>query len=42
MQDPLVAGTAFGLEFIEVGQAGLAAQVSGTVDDGLDAHGTVV
>jgi hypothetical protein len=42
MQDPLIAGTAFGLELVEVGQAGLAAQVSGTVDDGLDAHRATV
>src|SRR5581483_4733768 len=42
MQDPLITGTSFGLEFLEVGQAGLAAQVAGTVDDGLDPNGPAV
>ena len=42
MQDPLIAGTTLGLEFLEIRQAGLAAQVAGTVDDGFDPHGAAV
>src|SRR6266566_3207966 len=33
-----VGGAGFGLEFVEVGEAGVAAQVAGGVDDGLDPH----
>jgi hypothetical protein len=38
IQDPAVACTGFALELVEVGQAGVAAQVAGGVDHGLDAH----
>jgi hypothetical protein len=31
-------GAGLGLEFVQVGQAGVAAQVAGGVDDGLDPH----
>jgi hypothetical protein len=33
-----VGGAGLGLEFVQVGQAGVAAQVAGGVDDGLDPH----
>src|SRR5690348_5920101 len=33
-----LAARAFGLELVQVGQAGVAAQVAGGVDDGLDPH----
>jgi hypothetical protein len=33
-----VSGAGLGLEFVQVGQAGVAAQVAGSIDDRLDPH----
>jgi hypothetical protein len=38
IQDGAVACTGLGLQLVEVGQPGVAAQVAGGVDDGFDAH----
>jgi len=38
IQDAAVACTGLGLRFVQVGQAGVAAQVAGGVTDGLDPH----
>jgi hypothetical protein len=42
LQDPPVAGTGLGLQVVEVGKPGVAAQVAGGIDDGFDAHGAAV
>src|SRR6266702_4536694 len=42
IQDALVDRTGLGLQLVEVGQAGVAAQVTGCVDDGLDPHRATV
>jgi hypothetical protein len=42
IQNPAVTRTGLGLEVVQVGQPGVAAQAAGVVDDGLDAHGPAV
>jgi hypothetical protein len=42
IRDSPFSGTGLGLQVVEVGQAGVAAQVAGVVDDGHDAHRAAV